>query len=263
MKDLIKMNPEEERWIVGLLPKSEENFHLYRQPALEEFCIEYRCEDTDLTADFSFERIENKALSQIVGREPEASFDHSAAILCKTKMLFTKRNAATTIWTVFGFTIQHKFCCETVKADSEEDRNFFASDYAKTTSRLYEGVQYLLLHHRELLQFSVANQPNKHSGKKKKGGKSKKTPPQKTRLYRLVHLTDEQTDELKKSIHEEYEKRKMERHCSAWGVRGHYRHYKSGKVAYIKPHVRGKEKGSYQGREYVLLPKDILNQQPE
>lgn len=33
--------------------------------------------------------------------------------------------------------------------------------------------------------------------------------------------------------------RSFVRHCEAWTVRGHYRHYKSGRVSYIKPHIRG------------------------
>lgn len=41
-------------------------------------------------------------------------------------------------------------------------------------------------------------------------------------------------------------------HCPAWGVRGHYRHYKTGKVAYVKPYVKGKNKAAYSGREYAL-----------
>ena len=41
-------------------------------------------------------------------------------------------------------------------------------------------------------------------------------------------------------------------HCPAWGVRGHYRHYKSGKVSYVKPYVKGKNKDAYRGREYAL-----------
>ena len=34
--------------------------------------------------------------------------------------------------------------------------------------------------------------------------------------------------------------RKNQRHCEMWGVRGHYRHYQSGKVVFVKPHVKGK-----------------------
>ena len=35
------------------------------------------------------------------------------------------------------------------------------------------------------------------------------------------------------------EVRRYIRHCEAWSVRGHYRRYKSGKVVYIKPHIKG------------------------
>ena len=34
--------------------------------------------------------------------------------------------------------------------------------------------------------------------------------------------------------------RSFTRHCEAWGVRGHYRHYKNGKVVYIAPYQKGK-----------------------
>lgn len=40
-------------------------------------------------------------------------------------------------------------------------------------------------------------------------------------------------------IYVPHESRKYERHCEAWGVRGHWRHYKSGKVVFIKPHTKG------------------------
>lgn len=42
-------------------------------------------------------------------------------------------------------------------------------------------------------------------------------------------------------------------HCPAWEVRGHYRHYKSGKVAYVKPHAKGRLRDTLVvGREYDL-----------
>lgn len=40
------------------------------------------------------------------------------------------------------------------------------------------------------------------------------------------------------------------RHCEAWSVRGHYRHYKSGKVVYIKPYTKGK--GRPAGKTYSV-----------
>lgn len=36
------------------------------------------------------------------------------------------------------------------------------------------------------------------------------------------------------------EPRSFTRHCEAWMVRGHYRHYKTGKVVYVRPHKKGK-----------------------
>ena len=45
-----------------------------------------------------------------------------------------------------------------------------------------------------------------------------------------------------------------ERHCPVWPVRGHYRHYRSGKTVYIAPHVRGPERDTRPcpGREYAI-----------
>lgn len=44
------------------------------------------------------------------------------------------------------------------------------------------------------------------------------------------------------------------RRCACWKVRGHYRHYKSGAVVYVRPHVKGPERETAQvpGREYSL-----------
>ena len=37
--------------------------------------------------------------------------------------------------------------------------------------------------------------------------------------------------------------------CPAWGVRGHARHYKSGKIVYVKPYIKGKCRND--GTKYV------------
>lgn len=49
-------------------------------------------------------------------------------------------------------------------------------------------------------------------------------------------------------------RKKAEFTCEAWGVRGHYRHYKNGKVIFVEAYVKGKEKDKYKGKEYALLP---------
>lgn len=59
---------------------------------------------------------------------------------------------------------------------------------------------------------------------------------------------------LNQRIIYEYEKtdvhKEFTRHCEAWNVRGHYRHYKSGKVSFVKPYTKGK--GRLNQKEYVV-----------
>lgn len=38
---------------------------------------------------------------------------------------------------------------------------------------------------------------------------------------------------------EPHEPRRYARHAESWAVRGHYRHLRSGKVVYVRPHVKG------------------------
>lgn len=39
--------------------------------------------------------------------------------------------------------------------------------------------------------------------------------------------------------------------CEAWGVRGHYRRYKNGKVVYIKPYVKGKKRNEVEPKDTI------------
>ena len=49
-------------------------------------------------------------------------------------------------------------------------------------------------------------------------------------------------------------RKKAEITCPAWGVRGHFRHLRNGKVIFVEAYVKGKEKDKYKGKEYNLLP---------
>lgn len=42
------------------------------------------------------------------------------------------------------------------------------------------------------------------------------------------------------------------RHCEAWEVVGHYRHYKNGRVVYIAPYCKGKNKNAVRGKTYKV-----------
>lgn len=63
------------------------------------------------------------------------------------------------------------------------------------------------------------------------------------------------TYKLKRGWKTRAERKKAEIHCLAWGVRGHFRRYKSGKVIFIEAYVKGKEREKYSGKDYALLPK--------
>lgn len=45
--------------------------------------------------------------------------------------------------------------------------------------------------------------------------------------------------------------KKRQRFIESWNVRGHYRHYASGKVTYVKPYVKGKKDGKITPKTYV------------
>jgi len=50
--------------------------------------------------------------------------------------------------------------------------------------------------------------------------------------------------------------RKYVRHTEGWDVRGHYRHYKSGKTIFIKPHHKGKA-GYAATKEFEIGKKEV------
>lgn len=68
---------------------------------------------------------------------------------------------------------------------------------------------------------------------------------------RMFHLPDrpEAWEELRPVRHQA----ERTRHCDAWGVRGHWREYKSGRRVYIAPYAKGARRADYAGREYELI----------
>ena len=44
--------------------------------------------------------------------------------------------------------------------------------------------------------------------------------------------------------------------CPCWGVRGHYRHYKSGKVVFIEAYQKGKDRSRYTPKEYMVFQEE-------
>ena len=62
---------------------------------------------------------------------------------------------------------------------------------------------------------------------------------------------------LKKDWKKAVARKKMEYHCLAWSVRGHFRTMKNGKKVFVRPYVKGKEKDKYVPKDYIPIPSDV------
>ena len=115
----------------------------------------------------------------------------------------------------------------------------------ETFAMMFMTLNYFLLHYGEIA-FQVKEIVCKKPSRKRAAPTADKD--------RKVRLIKSYT--LKRGWKNKVERKKAEIRCLAWGVRGHYRHYKNGRTIYIAPFVKGKEREKYAGKEYVLLPKD-------
>lgn len=122
--------------------------------------------------------------------------------------------------------------------DGSGVRNF------ETAALMYLSLNEFMLHYKDVA-FNIreieCKQPSKKTEYKKNSG------PNVVRLVRQY--------KLKKNWKAKVERRKAEIQCKAWGVRGHFRHYKNGKVIFVEAYVKGKDREQYQGKVYELLPR--------
>ena len=119
-------------------------------------------------------------------------------------------------------------------------------DHEDDLIEMYFAVQYLMLHEPELFSGRRAFQKGMKAAKGELPLVGPYTRPGKVVMYQMRSLNGDDADRI-------IRKHRMTAwHCPAWGVRGHYRHYKTGKVSYVKPYVKGKNRAAYAGREYAL-----------
>ena len=85
---------------------------------------------------------------------------------------------------------------------------------------------------------------------KKKKGKAKKDKSVKTLSSRKYIISGDFVDDLPKPP------RRHSKPEREYGVRGHYRHYKSGKVVWIQPHTRCKGRKQNNGSTYIARVED-------
>jgi len=120
----------------------------------------------------------------------------------------------------------------------------------ETTGLMFLMLNEFMLHYKDVA-FNVREIECKGPGKKKEYKNS-------TVVTSVVRLVKQY--KLKKNWQAKVERRKAEIRCQAWGVRGHFRHYKDGKVIFVEAYVKGKDREQYRGKVYELLPKEAKNE---
>lgn len=117
--------------------------------------------------------------------------------------------------------------------DDEEDRYCVI-----LAAQMFSIIQNRLLQEKDDFEVAEKRVRKKSHGKKtsRKGGRKIRL----LKTYTLVRDTP---------IHINHKHRKIT--CPCWGVRGHYRHYKSGKVVFIEAYQKGKDRSRYTPKEYV------------
>ena len=113
---------------------------------------------------------------------------------------------------------------------------------------MYIGVQMLSLERPEILAGETVREEYSETVRQK--GRYRKV--RRTCLVRVVRVVSEEIEDFVPRGHHEIT-------CPCWGVAGHYRRCKSGRMAWVKPHRKGRERRNpeaYEPKEYVL-PKGV------
>jgi hypothetical protein len=111
---------------------------------------------------------------------------------------------------------------------------------------VYVSVQFALYNRPTLFRETTARADATPSNPRRQHKKSERR--RKVKTYRVITIDPgavTSSEENKRVIT-----------CPAYGVCGHFRHYKNGKVAWVRPYTKGKLRnvaGAYSGKEYELV----------
>ena len=114
-------------------------------------------------------------------------------------------------------------------------------------SQYYIAIQYALKYKPEIIRGIVRGKGNK------KSADSTKSQPGFRREVKVRRIVSGDTPDEGTSV--------KEMKCLAWGVSGHYRHLKNGRVIWVKPYVKGKKRNdpeAYSPKIYRFLDENNL-----
>lgn len=128
--------------------------------------------------------------------------------------------------------------------------------HKKTVSWFFQIMAYLnhIMEHPELKELDEAPVKRKTTGSSP--NKEKQSPRLEqignTPTVREVNLNSITVRTKAPKTYNMLRSRQIHRVASTWGVRGHFRHYKNGKVVYIKPYTKGTDKDKRIRKNYNL-----------
>lgn len=274
--DIIKMSDTQLNNLMGYVSESltEEDFcKVVRHPALNKFKLQLSVDsydkDMDLEEYITCEVLELNELNSMLEEVDTFNVSNDVLNVVENGVLFKASSRIQNTWAKDYFIVlallgtdNNVYPMYTI--DSKFKDLIHASDkeiagLINVHLQSFFSIQYLLLNHKNI--FSVTVQEDKKntkpkSNKTKKPKKSKSNKKHKVRVYSISQSMDDEIESVGKELKTK-RKGKMLRVCDAWGVRGHYRHLSSGKVVYVKPHVKGKNRDNYIEKEYELFKKEV------
>lgn len=127
------------------------------------------------------------------------------------------------------------------KYKNQKDNDIFGKASCDWADYLYAVMAYIMTEKRERIQ------------KKKTGCNYENNSEQYRKEYkpRKIYLLNEIVEYVNENGLTVAPSSTHRMNCPCWSVRGHYRHYKSGKVVFIKNYEKGKEKGKKKPKEKI------------
>lgn len=167
--------------------------------------------------------------------------DNSTVWLCSAKYIFPCEMAIGGALKIEDYVDPKSQIMGTIKGKEDNDTKKKLSSLFMSALGVTLWLNYLMLH---------PEQKEVHRKKKSSHNSEHNFYSNKEHIVRLNGVsikTDSPT------VASKIRSKKIVRVAECWSVRGHYRHYKSGKVVYIKPFEKGANKGKIVPKKYDIV----------
>ncbi len=231
MKDIVKLTSAQMTWLRSHAPAE---FHHFPLPSFELILDDSTPSERDMTA-------------------VSITYDYDLAeqvLNIATKAIFKSNSRKFTIKVKQGVTEtgrEYWECLQWAGPDLGHE-NMSQREMLEYIVASYSCIQGFMLKDRSDL-FDVVNKTVKYHSKAKR---RKTIQSRKVRFFKQYTCKREYQE-----IDIPLKSKKHEIACPCWSVRGHYRHYKSGKVVFIESYEKGKSRGELSKKEYQLVPDTI------